>query len=76
MRVQKMAHLIKFNSKTDQTLAVFKNKTIDACNSHTIIYSKNGFSLLRILDKMESIDIDPNRTRINYESGNYLLIKL
>ena len=70
-----MAKLIKFMSESDETLLTLRNRQADIVKSHTIIYNPKSFSVLRLIESVSSIDIDPNRARINYKSGRYLLIK-
>lgn len=70
-----MASLIKFLGPDDNELFVVKNHIVDICKSHTIIYDKTFFSKYRIIDTIDSTDIDRKRIRVNFSSGSYLLIR-
>ena len=70
-----MARIIQFMNDEDEIVFKVRNSIADIVPSHTLIYSNNGFIRYRIMDRVESIDIDLNRVRVNYSSGFYLLIK-
>lgn len=70
-----MAKIIQFNDPEDKKVFKLVNSIADVVPSHTLIYSNNGFIRYRILDRVESIDVDSNRVRVNYNTGYYLLIR-
>jgi len=70
-----VAKLVKLMSAEDELIAKFENCTVDACRSHTVIYTANQKSLVRIFDDLDCLDIDFNRVRLSFSNGAYLLIK-
>lgn len=70
-----MAKIVQFMSAEDKKIFKVVNSIADIVPSYTVIYSNNGFIRYRIYDRVESIDVDLNRVRVNYDSGFYLLIK-
>jgi hypothetical protein len=70
-----MAQTIKLISPDDIVLFNVKNHIIDLCESYTVIYDRQFFSKFRIFDKIDNIDTDNNRIRVNYSTGAYLLIR-
>ena len=69
-----MAKKIIFLDPTDKILFTLHDHTVDVCKSHTVIYGKSLFSLFRIFDTIDNFDIDLNRIRVNYSTGESLLI--
>jgi hypothetical protein len=70
-----MAKILQFNDPEDKKVFKVVNSIADVVPSHTVIYSNKGFIRYRILDKVESIDVDSNRVRVNYNTGYYLMIQ-
>lgn len=73
--IKRMSKWIKLVSPEDEKLFIVSNHVADVCRSQTIIYSPGGFSVYRIFDLIDNLEINNDRIRINYSSGAYLLIK-
>jgi hypothetical protein len=74
IRIRRVAKSITLINSDFQKLFNVNNCSIDATKHQTIIYDRGFFSIYRIFDKMEGVDINKNRIRINYSTGCYLLI--
>lgn len=70
-----MSKQIQFFNERDEQQFSLKDHIIDVCNSYTVIYTKDFFSVCRIFDEIDNYEIDKNRIRVNYSTGYYILIQ-
>ncbi len=70
-----VAKLIRLMDPEDKELFMVKNHIVDIVKSFTLIISNDFITKFRMFDKVDNLDINSDRIRVNYSSGAYLLIK-